>query len=170
MGQGTIQVDHYLYKSNPDDRLETYYAPLRLPDGAEITQICLYARNEEPVLESVWTVVDAVKLAPGGLPVGEVQVPGSLVSTTFNFGYGVVCSDPMSYVFRDDADIDHDGTSEHLSHRVRVEIAAGATAALGGLRITWHRQVSPPPAQPTFADVPADALFFPYVEALHWPN
>ena len=42
-----------------------------------------------------------------------------------------------------------------------------ADVALGGVRITWHRQVSPPPATATFPDVPTNHPFFQYVEALN---
>ena len=36
----------------------------------------------------------------------------------------------------------------------------------GGVRITWRRQVSDPPAQPTFGDVPDTHPFYQYIEAL----
>jgi len=36
----------------------------------------------------------------------------------------------------------------------------------GWVEIWWHRVVSPPPATPTFNDVPANHPFFQYVEAL----
>jgi hypothetical protein len=72
----------------------------------------------------------------------------------------------MSYVFHDDADIDDDGTVEHLSHRLDAYLLAGPTPAFGGVRITWHRQVSAPPAAATFGDVPTDHIFFDFIEAL----
>ena len=159
--------DGYLYNADPTDTNGSLYlAPLRLPDGAEITQMCLYARNEEADVDLVQAGMQWVKLVPGGASPGEAGVPGSGVSASFNFGYGVVCTDPMAYVFHDDADPDHDGALDHLSHRVDVLIFAGSTAAFGGVRIVWHRQVAPPPASATFGDVPTDALFFPYIEAL----
>ena len=157
--------DGYLYNADPTNG-SLYFAPLRLPDGAEITLMCLYARNQEADPDLVQAGMQWAKLVPGGASPGGGGVPGSGVSASFNFGYGVVCTDPMSYEFHDDADIDNDGTPEHLSHRVEVLIFAGSTTALGGVRITWHRQVSPPPATATFNDVPTNALFFPYVEAL----
>jgi hypothetical protein len=165
-GHGVIGSDGYLYKADPNAAGRVFYAPLRLPDGAEITRICLYARNEEAELGSVAFLAEWTKLTPGGQAPGRGTVPGSNVGTTFNFGYGVVCTDPMSYVFHDDADIDHDGTVEHLSHRLDAELLMGATPAFGGVRITWHRQVSPPPATATFGDVPTDHIFFDFIEAL----
>jgi hypothetical protein len=165
-GHGVLGSDGYLYKSDPSSPGRHYYASLRLPDGAQITQICLYARNEEPELDRVEAALRWIKLAPGGQDPGQGTVPGSVVVTRFNFGYGVVCTDPFSYVFHDDADVDHDGTVEHLSYRLDVFLLGGATDAFGGVRITWHRQVSAPPAAPSFGDVPADHPFFQFVEAL----
>jgi hypothetical protein len=163
---GVIGSDGYLYNSDPSTPGRHYYASLRLPDGAEMTQICLYARNEEAELGSVSVAGRWIKLAPGGQAPGEGSVPGSSVATSFNFGYGVVCTDPMSYVFHDDADVDGDGILDHLAHRLDAYLLAGTTPAFGGVRITWHRQVSAPPAAPSFGDVPTDHPFFQFVEAL----
>ena len=38
--------------------------------------------------------------------------------------------------------------------------------ALGGVRITWRRPVSPTPSAPTFADIPDPHPFFQFIEAL----
>jgi hypothetical protein len=165
-GHGVIGADGYLYKADSNSPGRHFYASFKLPDGAEITQICLYARNEEAALDSVAAAARWIKLAPGGQAPGQDTVPGSNVGTTFNFGYGVVCTDPMSYVFHDDVDVDHDGNVEHLSHRLDAHLLAGSTPALGGVRITWHRQFSPAPGAATFGDVPTDHPFFAFVEAL----
>jgi len=165
-GHGVIGADGYLYKADSNNPGRHFYASFKLPDGAEITQICLYARNEEAALDSVAVAARWIKLAPAGQAPGEGTVSGSNVGTTFNFGSGVVCTDPMSYVFHDDADVDHDGTVEHLSHRLDAYLLAGPTPAFGGVRITWHRQVRPSPATATFGDVPTDHLFFEFIEAL----
>ncbi len=37
---------------------------------------------------------------------------------------------------------------------------------LGSVRVTWGRQVSPPPATATFNDVPSETVEFAFVEAL----
>ena len=165
-GHGVLGSEGYLYNADPNDLGESYYAPLRLPDGAEITRICLYARNQEAELDLVTFYAVWIKLAPGGQAPGQGLVPGSRVDTSFNFGYGVVCTDPIAYVFHEDADVDQDGTIEHLSHRLTVQIGPGQTPAFGGARITWHRQVSTPPPAATFGDVPTVHPFFQFVEAL----
>jgi hypothetical protein len=157
----------YLYSLGGADL--QVYAPLVLPDGAEITQICLYALNENPA-NVVDLELQAVKLASGGQAPGVVDIPGTLIVADFHFGFGTVCTDPISYVFHDTADVDNDGAQEVVAHRLWAYVPYGdplASFGLGGARITWHRQVSPSPAAATFPDVPTTHPFFQYVEALY---
>jgi len=167
LGQGIvggISNEGYLYAFGGADL--TVYAPLVLPNGAEITQICLYARNENPD-NVVRLGVQAVHLAAGGQAPGVVDVPGTLLVADFHFGFGTVCTDPISYVIHE---VDGGGNPEAVAHRLWAYVPYEATPvgafALGGARITWHRTVSPPPDSPTFTDVPADHPFFQYIEAL----
>jgi hypothetical protein len=160
--EGFLQSDGYLYKQNAGSL--NLYAPLQLPNGAEITQICLYARNEDPA-DVVDLSLQAEKLVTPGQTAGVVTIPGTLVVANFHFGYGVVCTDPLSYVFHETADVDNDGIPELVAHRLWAFIPYG-TFALGGARITWHRQVSPAPATASFGDVPTSHPFFQYIEAL----
>ena len=158
---GSFSNEGYLYASGGTDL--TVYAPLVLPDGAEITQICLYARNENPD-NVVQLGVQAVKLTAGGQAPGVVDVPGTLVVADFHFGFGTVCTDPISYVIHETAD------AEAVAHRLWAYVPYGTPPvgafALGGARITWHRTISPPPDSPTFTDVPAGHPFYQYIEAL----
>jgi len=161
--QGFVNADGYLYKQNAGEL--NLYAPLALPDGAVITGICMYARNEDAA-NVVDLSLQAVKLAaPGQMP-GVVTIPGTLLIANFHDGYGEVCSGPLSYVFHETADVDNDGTAELVAHRLWAFVPFGSFG-LGGARITWHRQVSPPPATATFPDVPTGHPFFQYVEALY---
>src|SRR5512138_656458 len=59
---GQFTNEGYLYAFGGSDL--QVYAPLLLPDGAEITQICLYALNDDPA-NVVDLDVQAVKLASG---------------------------------------------------------------------------------------------------------
>ena len=145
------------------DTIDVFAAPLELPAGAVITGICLYAYDDMPGAR-VGLSIEAVKLTPGGQTPGLVEILDSRVSTTFDIGYGVVCTPPFSYVYRNTGDVDGDGFDEHVFHRLTVTIDQGLM--FGGARIFWHRQISPPPAAATFADVPASHPFFRAVEAL----
>ena len=162
---GAISNEGYLYAYGVGADLSVY-APLVLPDGAEITQICLYARNENPD-NVVRLGLQSVHLAAGGQAPGVLDVPGTLLVADFHFGFGTVCTDPISYVIHD---VDGGGNPEAVAHRLDAFVPYSASPvgafALGGARITWHRTISPPPDSPTFTDVPAGHPFYQYVEAL----
>jgi hypothetical protein len=155
--------DGYLYMIGPS----TFVAPVILPDGAQITQLCLYSTNFKPGA-TLDLVVQAVKLAPGGLSPGVVTIPGTSVTADYSSGYDFVCSGPIAYTFHDDADVDGDGIPEHIAHRLAVTFSAlsDGSLGLGGVRIAWHRQISPPPATATFGDVPTSHPFYQFIEAL----
>jgi len=138
----------------------SFTAPLSLPNGAEILELCLYGNVQE------FTFVEArirtIRLVSSG------QVPGvadifesfvTLLGSDLLTGYQGVCTNPFSYVLSDST-----GSGEHISHEIFLTISVGSS--LGGLRIAWRRQVSPPPGTPTFGDVPPSDAAFPFIEAL----
>jgi len=139
-----------------------YAAPLILPDGAVITRMCVYGNI--PAGAFVTAMIQSVKLVPGGQSPLYSNVVESAVGDNIAIGYGTVCTDPFSYVFRDTTDINGDFIPDNLAHHVLFTIFS--TAGLGGVRITWHREVSPPPGVARFADVPTTHPFFPWIEAL----
>jgi hypothetical protein len=157
------QSDGYVYMQNVGEL--NGYTPLPLPDGAVITQICMYARNED-ISNVVDLSLQAVKLATAGQSPAVVTIPGSLIVSNFHDGYHEQCTSPLSYEVHEMADIDGDQNPELIAHRLWTFVPYG-TYAIGGARITWHRQVSPPPAVATFPDVPTNHPFFQFVEALH---
>lgn len=139
-----------------------YVAPLSLPDGAEISMMCLYA--DDPDAGSlVLAELDAGKMPAGGQDPGLVVVPNSVVTADFNIGFGTVCTGPMSYTIHTTADLDGNGV-ENLFHFVNVTVMANA--GLGGVRVFWHRQVSPLPAASSFDDVTLGSQYSPFIEAL----
>ena len=162
--QPVFHADGYLYNANPNDNNGSiYYAPLRLPDGALVTKLCAYLRNAEPAPSVTLVGIQAIRLAPGG-PNGNFSI--TYVNPSFNSGYAEFCTGEIAYPFRDDRDVDGDGNSDHVTHRLLLIMGAGTTVGFGGARISWHRQVSPAPAQASFGDVPVTDPFFQYVEAL----
>ena len=148
-----------------------YYAALALPDGALIEQVCMYAYDSDPgTFEDVETTLVAAKLVPeGGAPVIST-VPSSLVQSAGDLGYGYFCSAPINYTLQTTVDVDGDGTPEDVVHYVAAYVpgqhGTQVAAALGGVRVMWKRQVSPPPATPSFGDVPTTDSGYPYIEAL----
>ena len=161
--EGFEQSDGYLYKQNAGEL--NLYTPLQLPDGAVITQICMYARNED-ISNVVDLSLQAVKLATPGQSPAVVTIPGTLLVANFHDGYHELCTGALSYEFHEMTDIDGDQNPELVAHRLWAFVPYG-TYAIGGARITWHRQVSPSPAIATFPDVPTNHPFFQFVEALY---
>jgi hypothetical protein len=160
--QGGLRSDGYLYQPN---FLSTFSTPVTLPDGAVITQICLYSVNFKQGA-TLQLGLEAVKLPAAGQPAAVVPIPGTSVTADF-LGYGFVCSGPLAYIFHDVADVDGDQVLERVAHRLSIAFTPlDDSLGLGGVRILWHRQISPPPPGPTFVDVPANDIFFQHVEAL----
>jgi len=162
--QGNLLSDGYLYQPN---FLSTFSAPVALPVGASITQICVYFTNFKPGA-TLQLQLEAVKFGAGGSGVGAVYpVAGASATASSANGYDFACSGPISYTFHDVADLDGDQIQDRIAHRLSVAFTPlDDTLGLGGVRILWHRQISPPPATPTFGDVPPSDAFFPHVEAL----
>lgn len=160
--EGSIGFDGYLHQAN---FLSSFSAPVALPDGALITQICMYSANFKQGA-TLQLQLEAVKLPAFGSSPEVVPIPGASVTADF-IGYNFVCTGPLAYTFHDVGDVDGDQSFERLAHRVSVAFTPlDDTLGLGGVRIVWHRQVAPPPASPTFFDVPASNPFFAQIEAL----
>jgi len=151
-------ADGYVYGGATD-----HVAMLKLPDGAEIFQICVYANVPDEV-SLVQTYLSAWKLAPGGAPSGRVDILGTTATENVPIGYGTACTDPFSYIFHDTFDVDGDQNPEHIFHGIHAAIVGNA--GLGGVRVHWRRRVSVGPGTPTFNDVPATDLGYRYIEAL----
>jgi hypothetical protein len=154
--------DGYLYSGLSG--ISAFVAPVFLPEGAEITGVC-FDTNQSVPGSAVQARIQAVKLPGSEGDFGIYEIPGTAITAEAPpAGYSHTCNtDPVSYTFRESADLDGNGV-RHLAHRIhaRMDPATG----LGALRITWRRQVSPAPASATFADVPASDGAFPFVEAL----
>lgn len=89
-------------------------------------------------------------------------MPGSSVASQAT-GVGAWCTGSLSYTVHSTADVDGNGV-ENLAHRLAAIVNNGG--GLGAVRIFWVRQVSDPPATPTFGDVPATDGGYPFIEAL----
>jgi hypothetical protein len=137
-------------------------APMSLPNGAEITMMCLYAYDPD-ALSFASAGLQAVKMPAGGQTPGVVGLPGTDVQADFDIGYGAVCSGPLDFVVHDIGDVDGGG-DRNLSYRVYAGTVLNGR--LGGVRITWHRTVSPDPGTSSFNDVPAGSLYSRFIEAV----
>jgi len=167
--QAAVNDVGYLYNPIPGS-FSYYLAPLSLPAGAAIQQICLYADDSDTgPFQYVQAYLVAVKLVPGGeSPSPPLQIPGASVQSSSNIGFGYYCTDPFSYTLRSSIDVDGNGSLDAAVHYLELYLPSASqnSLAFGGVRITWRRQVSPPPAAPSFGDVPSTDAAFPFIEAL----
>jgi hypothetical protein len=159
-----IDSDGYLHYNG--DYL--YLAPLALPEGAMVERLCLYADDSDP---SDFGFVDAFLIAVKLVPGGEGPALNSVMEGTYsssNVGYRYYCSEPFAYTLRGKIDIDEDGSPDPVSYYVWADVPAAMqnSLGLGGVQVTWKRQVSEAPSTPTFADVPASDPGFSFIEAL----
>jgi hypothetical protein len=118
----------------------------------------------------VGALLNAVKLVPGGGGPYENGIPNSGVTST-DAGYGYFCTTALSWTLRSTFDSDEDGTLDHVSYSVNAYLSNSFSGSphplgLGGVRITWRREVSPHEASPVFSDVPLDDAARRYIEAL----
>jgi hypothetical protein len=158
-----IDSDGYLYSNGE----HPYQAPLALPVGALVEKVCVYANDSDPSREIEATLIIG-KLVASGSDGPDVDPVGERATSTSDVGYGYYCSDPFSYSLRGMTDVDGDGIVDAVVYNMYVSVPPATQNSLGfgGVRITWRRQVSPPPPTPTFGDVPASDPGFQYIEAL----
>jgi len=161
-----IGPDGYLY--DPESS-RVYLAPLSLPDGALLDTMCLYANDSDPdPLKQVFVLLMGAKLVPGGQDPFFMGLPIYAAYSDRDDGYQFSCTDPLTYTLRANADLDGDGFPEAVAYYVEAIVPGdtGNVLGLGGVQILWHRQVSPPPDAPTYADVPPGSAGYDEIESL----
>ena len=143
-----------------------FLAPLSLPEGAAIDELCLYA-NETQLEYDIHASLVALKLRAAGEDYEAKYLGG--VSSVAQVGYRRYCAE-MAEVVRGKIDVDGDGILDNVAYYVEVSIPYSnpdpEIFSFGGLRVTWRRPVSPTPSAPTFADVSDSHPFYQFIEAL----
>ena len=143
-----------------------FLAPVSLPEGAAIDELCLYA-NDTDLVDEVEAKLVAVKLVPPGED--EAQRDLVVVSSDAALGYRRYCVD-LAEVLRSRIDVDEDGSLDDAAYYVQATLPNQYSdlefLSFGGVQITWRRPVSDPPAAPAFDDVPDTHPFYRYIEAL----
>ena len=135
---GYIDEDGYIYAPGTPVH---WAAPIYLPDGAVIHQVCAYVNQTDSDHVELISVVEE-ELAPGGASPFRHGVAGMF--TTAGLGYGYYCSNPEYFRTRNNADANGDGTVSPIEYW--VEVSANIHLGFGGALVTWSRVVSPPPS------------------------
>ena len=162
LGSSGTSIDSGGYLRYPGESV--HLAPLYLPDGAVIDNLCLYADDSsaDPTM-LVFSHLVAIKQVPDEESPGLQVIGPDVVSE--NLGYSVACR-TIAETVKGKIDIDGDGNPDPVAYYVHVQFPnAPNLLGVGGVRITWRRQVSAPTTQ-TFDDVPSSDPGFGYVEAL----
>jgi len=150
----------YIYSSGGDG---TFWAPVNLPIGSLVTQICVWLYDN---------TANNIFVEWGGYTIetsdGDNPIFFLIENETNNTasGYHWVCLN-NDHTIRSYYDRDGDGDQERVNYRMAVylnEVTNGHR--LGALQIAWNRQVSPAPGSATFSDVPTGHWAFQFVEAL----
>ena len=135
-----------------------FAAALDLPDGAKVDRIELDACDADATPgQDLGMVIWRCTRDPGTSQNMCFPVQGASVSTGANPGCGLFAiNDPIQAL---------DNEAETYLMHV-IDYSVSPTTRFHGVRVTWHRQVAPAPAAPTFNDVPQGHFAFRFVEAL----
>jgi hypothetical protein len=155
-GEGSIAADGYLYVNGSSSR---WAAPLSLPDGAWLEEMCAYVNDDTAGLLAV-SIIQKTLVGEGEVPFSHTIV---LAISTHSTGYTTYCAGG-NLRLRNTGDPDGDGTSDAVDYW--IEASTTGLGGFGGVRIAWKREVSPPPPAPTFGDVPESDGAFLHIEAL----
>jgi len=140
------------------------WAPLVLPEGAEVLQLCLFS-DDRNVVSPTRAHLRATKLVQAGAGgPDDVIIPNTTIETTPGAGLASYCTGPLTDTIQSVVDLDGDGIPDPVAYYLGVEL--DEQGRYGGMTVTWKRQVSPPPAVPTFGDVPPSDGAFQHIEAL----
>jgi len=143
-------------------------APVRLPAGSEIHQICFVVSDDFSA--SMWSKLSLHVVESADDDVSNLQFLelGSTGTTLEEFpGWTQRCiTYPEPVIIKSWGDIDDDGTEHYLAYHLRAEKTGSSSMGIHTAVITWNRTISPPPATATFTDVPVGSFGFKHVEAL----
>lgn len=139
----------------------SFAAPLLLPNGAVIESVCLISEDTDSMGQNLGTLA-VVEFDPDPSLAYSVDV-----ATTVPLGFHGVCVNNQGIPYRSRADFDGDGTVGDIFYHLEMSFSTGnAVKQLVGMVILWRREMSPPPATPTFDDVPTNHPFYQQIEAL----
>jgi hypothetical protein len=157
-------IDSYGYRgptSGSPDSI-ALMAPVLLPSGVAISFLDIYYYSADQSFPAVAQLI-ALK-GSGGVsgPPGAAVV--AVVDSSGHDGYGYLASSQFSYTVNNNVAYDPDAAQ--LVVQVMTSHFGVFTSRFKAVDLWWMRQISPPPATPTFSDVQPGHPFFQFVEAL----
>lgn len=144
-----------------------FWAPVHLPNGAQIENICYWSYDGSAALNVSYDVALYELGSQTGLPGFfsiHTQSTAGLGSAN---GYHVHCYAVTPYVVSQFGDLNGDGQGGALSFRVVFYLnEANNTQRLGGATLSWRRTVHSAVGGVAYVDVPMGDPLRPYVSAL----
>jgi hypothetical protein len=129
-----------------------------LPPGALLESALAYVRDSSPTADIQVFICDTSRQTDTGL------TPGNTCP-----GFGSTNGVPNDTVVLAPWNAPLPTITGSTEHNYFVAVALSAldnTNSFSGVRLKWKRVVSPPPLVATFTDVPANHIFFQFIEAL----
>jgi hypothetical protein len=145
----------------------SYRAPLDLPPGTEVQQVCLFVLDSSSTFQIGFNWV-AFRMGDSTEASGSTSIGSVYSGVAETPGETVICVVPASPVqIRAIADVDGDGDQEYNYHALHLSAGGDTNVRWGAAYVVWRRAMSPAPATATFPnDVPTSHPFFQYIEAL----
>lgn len=160
----SVGLDGYLYAPGAGP-LVSFEADLRLPNGAEIKQVCMFSKNATANFGESWMSLNFTTLATQGDPTPIYSTP-ILLTNHDVVGYDISCSEVSSFgVYQPLLDVNEGAGEEYIAWRIWADVPSNDATGFGGALIGWQRTVSPP-TQTSYLDVPSGTALHPFVEAL----
>jgi hypothetical protein len=136
---------------NPNSDKDVFWAPVQLPTGARVRLLELFYYDGDATNDISATLRGYTgAITPGLTTIATVSSSGAP-------GYTNAFSSFVDYTVPN-------GSTQHA---VVINIpSATSNLRFKGASVSWQRQISPAPANPTFGDVPTDYPYFRGIEAL----
>jgi len=148
----------------------SWWAQVDLPAGSSVEQVCFLVYDSNDDAHWVWMEFSAHESSYDDATTPKTELFGfNSTGGAETPGYTRRCITPdPPVVIRSWADLNSDGTSHYVAYKVGVENngAANTTLRFFGVQLLWRHTISAAPGVPTFSDVPAGHMFFPFIEAL----
>ena len=145
----------------------SFNAPLDMPPGTEIQQVCLFVRDSSSTYQIGFSWI-AFRMGDSTEASGSTSIGSVYSGVAETPGETAICVVPASPVqIRAFADVDGDGDQEYNYHALNLSAGGDTNVRWGAAYVVWRRAMSPAPATATFPnDVPTSHPFFQYIEAL----
>jgi hypothetical protein len=151
----------------------TFWAPLRVPVGASVEQVCMEAFDNDNAEALTFLLVGAEAGSAGNPTPAGVALAGVTTGVAPVPGFVTLCAAPIgTFSFplsvRTVGNINGTGTDTTIHYYLLIAVPATSVAnavTVGPAIVNWRRVVSPAPATATFSDVPTTHAFFRFIEA-----